>query len=153
VISLSDLSYILLAVFLTLHAVGAHYTYSQVPLGDWLKDALHLSRNHFDRIVHFAFGLLLAYPVREFLLRAVGVKNFWAYYAPVSAILAFSGFFEIVESWVAMLVSPELGDAYLGTQGDIWDAQKDMTVAFVGAILTMVIAAAVPRRAVAPLSR
>jgi putative membrane protein len=142
----SDLSYVLLTVFVTLHAVGAHYTYAEVPLGHWLKDAFHLSRNHFDRLVHFAFGLLLAYPIREFILRAVGVKNLWAYYAPVSAILAFSGFFEIVESWVAMLVSPELGQAYLGTQGDIWDAQKDMTAALVGAITARAVATAAPRR-------
>jgi putative membrane protein len=141
----SDLSYLLITIFMMLHAVGAHYTYAEVPFGFWLKDALHLSRNHFDRLVHFAFGLLAAYPIREVLVRRVGVRGFWTYYMPVSAVLSFSGFFEIVESWVAQLVSPELGNAYLGTQGDEWDAQKDMTAAFTGALLAMVITLAVPK--------
>ena len=104
----SDLSYILIAVFMTLHAIGAHYTYSKVPFGFWLKDAFDLSRNHFDRIVHFAFGLLLAYPIRELLLRTAHVRGFWSYYLPVSATLALSGLFEVIESWVAQIVSPEL---------------------------------------------
>ncbi|MCA9422875.1 MAG: DUF2238 domain-containing protein, partial [Nitrospira sp.] len=136
---LSDLSYLLLTVFLTLHAVGAHYTYSKVPLGFWIQDMLGLDRNHFDRIAHFSFGLLLAYPLRELFLRRVQVQGFWAYYLPISGILALSGFFEILESWVALLVSPELGEAYLGTQGDEWDAQKDMTVAVIGAFLTIML--------------
>lgn len=136
---LSDLSYLLLTVFLTLHAVGAHYTYSKVPLGFWMQNWWGLERNHFDRIAHFSFGLLLAYPLRELFLRRVNVHGFWAYYLPISGILALSGFFEIIESWVALLVSPELGEAYLGTQGDEWDAQKDMTVAVIGAFLTIML--------------
>ena len=136
---LSDLSYLLLTVFLTCHAVGAHYTYSKVPLGFWMQNWWGLERNHFDRIAHFSFGLLLAYPLRELFLRRVNVHGFWAYYLPISGILALSGFFEIIESWVALLVSPELGEAYLGTQGDEWDAQKDMTVAVIGAFLTIML--------------
>ncbi len=137
--SLSDLSYIFLAVFMTLHAIGAHYTYSKVPLGFWMQEWWGLERNHFDRIAHFSFGLLLAYPLRELFLRRVHVRGFWAYYLPISGILALSGFFEIIESWVALLVRPELGEAYLGTQGDEWDAQKDMTVAVIGAFLTIML--------------
>jgi putative membrane protein len=137
---LSDLSYLFITVFLTLHAIGAHYTYSKVPLGFWMKDLWGLERNHFDRIAHFSFGLLLAYPLRELFLRRVHVRGFWVYYLPISGIMALSGFFEVAESWVAQLVSPELGDAYLGTQGDEWDAQKDMTVAVIGAFLTMLAA-------------
>ena len=133
----SNLSYVLITVFMTLHAIGAHYTYEQVPLGFWIKDLFHLSRNHFDRVVHFAFGLLLAYPIREVFVRTTHVVGGWTYIIPVVLLLAFSGFFEIIESWVAQIVSPELGDAYLGTQGDIWDAQKDMTAAFCGALLSM----------------
>ena len=136
---LSDLSYIFLTVFMTLHAIGAHYTYSKVPLGFWMQDWWGFERNHFDRIAHFSFGLLLAYPLRELFLRRVNVRGFWAYYLPISGILALSGFFEIIESWVALLVSPELGEAYLGTQGDEWDAQKDMTVAVIGAFLTIML--------------
>lgn len=133
----SNLSYCLIAFFLTLHAVGAHYTYAEVPLGFWLKDVFSLSRNPFDRIVHFAYGALLVYPVREILTRLAGIGGLWSYYLPASAILAQSGLFEIIESVVAALVSPELGSAYLGTQGDEWDAQKDMASAFSGAVLAM----------------
>lgn len=133
----SRLSYCLIALFMTLHAVGAHYTYAEVPLGFWLKDVFSLSRNPFDRIVHFAYGALLVYPVREILTRLAGIGGLWSYYLPASAILAQSGLFEIIESVVAALVSPELGSAYLGTQGDEWDAQKDMASAFSGAVLAM----------------
>ena len=135
----SGVSYGLIACFMTLHAVGAHYTYAEVPLGFWLKDLFSLSRNPFDRIVHFAYGVLLAYPVREVLIRLAGVRGVWSYYLPASLILAQSGLFEIIESVVAVFVSPELGSAYLGTQGDEWDAQKDMASAFGGAALAMII--------------
>ncbi len=135
----SGVSYGLIACFMTLHAVGAHYTYAEVPFGFWLKDLFPLSRNPFDRIVHFAYGALLAYPVREMLIRLAGVRGLWSYYLPASLILAQSGLFEIIESVVAAFVSPELGSAYLGTQGDEWDAQKDMASAFGGAALAMII--------------
>jgi putative membrane protein len=131
----SDLSYLLIAIFMTLHAVGAHHTYSEVPVGFWLKDALGLSRNHFDRIVHFAFGLLLAYPIRELLIRRAGAHDPWSYVLAVTVVQACSDLFEIIESWVALIVEPDLGNAYLGTQGDEWDAQRDMTAAFTGAVL------------------
>jgi putative membrane protein len=153
----STLSYVLITVFLSLHAVGAHYTYAEVPFGFWLRDALGLSRNPFDRLVHFAYGLLLAYPLRELLIRLAGLESFWSYYLPISGMLAQSGFFEIVEAVVAQIVSPELGAAYLGTQGDEWDAQKDMIAALLGAVLCMtvvLIAAATSSRSRAvPLQR
>ena len=130
-------SYYLILAFLLLHAIGAHYTYSEVPFGFWLKDALALSRNPFDRLVHFAYGLLLVYPLREVLMRLAGVRGMWVSYLAISGILAQSGFFEVIEAIVAMIVSPELGSLYLGTQGDEWDAQKDMAAAFFGALLTI----------------
>lgn len=139
---LSDLSYLLIIAFLTLHAVGAHYTYSAVPLGFWLQDAFDLSRNHFDRIVHFAYGLLMAYPVREVFLRVANSRGFWAYYLPLDVTLAFSALFEIIEALIAQFVTPNLGNAYLGTQGDVWDAQKDMAAAMVGSLLCMALTAA-----------
>jgi len=142
----STLSYVLVTAFLTLHAVGAHYTYAEVPFGFWLQQVFGLSRNPFDRLVHFAYGLLLVYPLRELLIRLAGVCNFWAYYLPVSGMLAQSGFFEIVEAVVAQIVSPELGTAYLGTQGDEWDAQKDMIAALSGAFLTIMLVMVVTRR-------
>ena len=130
-------SYYLITAFLVLHAIGAHYTYAEVPFGFWLKDAWALTRNPFDRIVHFAYGALLVYPLREMLVRLAGVRGLWATALSVSVILAQSGFFEVIEAIVAMLVNPELGNLYLGTQGDEWDAQKDMAAAFVGSLLTM----------------
>jgi putative membrane protein len=132
-------SYVLITAFLSLHAVGAHYTYAEVPFGFWLQQAFGLSRNPFDRLVHFAYGLFLAYPLRELLIRLAGVQGLWSYYLPVSGMLAQSGLFEIVEALIAEIVSPELGAAYLGMQGDQWDAQKDMLVAFAGALLCMVV--------------
>ncbi len=143
IFSFSTLSYGLITIFLTLHTVAAHYTYSEVPAGSWLKEFLALERNHFDRLAHFLFGLLMTYPLRELLVRTVPLGGFWGFVLPVAVLLALSGLFEIVESWVAQVVSPELGHAYLGTQGDIWDAQKDMTAALCGAILCMTLTAAV----------
>ncbi len=139
-------SYLLITAFLSLHAVGAHYTYAEVPFGFWLQQVFGLARNPFDRLVHFAYGLLLAYPLREILIRLAGVEEFWSYYLPVSGMLAQSGFFEIVEAVVAQLVSPELGAAYLGTQGDEWDAQKDMVAAFAGALLCMTLTLVIAKR-------
>ena len=137
VFPLSDLSYLLITAFLTLHAIGAHYTYAQVPLGFWIQHALGLSRNHFDRIVHFSFGLLMAYPIREVFLRVANARGFWAYYLPLDVTLAFSALYEIMEMVIATMVAPGTGDAWLGTQGDVWDPQKDMGLAALGALLCM----------------
>jgi putative membrane protein len=133
-------SYCLIGLFLVLHAFGAHYTYAEVPLGYWLQDLLGLSRNPFDRIAHLAYGLLLVYPIRELLVRRAGIAGLWSYALPVCVILAQSGFFEVLEAIVAMIVSPELGNIYLGTQGDEWDAQHDMAAALTGSVLTMCVA-------------
>lgn len=137
--SLSDLSYLLITAFMILHSVGSHYTYAEVPFGFWLQDAFHLSRNHYDRIVHFGFGLLMAYPIREIFLRVANARGFWAYYLPLDVTLAFSGLYEIIEWLAASATNPELGTAYLGTQGDVWDAQKDMGLAALGALVCMVV--------------
>jgi putative membrane protein len=133
---LSDTSYVLIFLFLVMHAAGAHYTYAEVPLGYWLRDTLHLERNHFDRIVHFSFGIM-AYPVQEILLGTTSVPGYWRYILPVSIVVSLSGFFEVVEAVIAVLVNPELGAAYLGLQGDVWDAQKDMALAILGALLVV----------------
>lgn len=134
---LSDLSYLLLFVFMTLHAIGAHYTYGQVPLGYWIRDQFGWNRNDFDRIAHFAYGLLFAYPIREIFVRTLAVKGFWSYFLPVDVILATSAFFELLEAWIAQIVKPELANQYLGSQGDFFDAQNDMATALMGAILAM----------------
>jgi putative membrane protein len=142
----SNVSYGLIFAFLVLHAVGAHYTYSLVPLGDWVREALDLSRNHYDRFVHFGFGLLLGYPLREMTLRIVHVHRVWSYLAPLVVVLALGALYEIIESWAAQLAAPSVGIAYLGAQGDTWDGEKDMTLAFLGAALAMSITAVYRKR-------
>jgi putative membrane protein len=133
----SNLSYGLFTLFLSLHLIGAHYTYTETPPGFWLQALFDLERNHYDRILHFCYGLLCAYPFHEILLRAAAVRPAWSYFPAVCGVLSFSAFYELIEAVVAMLVSPETGDAYLGTQGDIWDGQKDMFLAFSGAVIAM----------------
>ena len=144
----SRVSYTLIFVFLCLHAVGAHYTYAEVPYqqawklltGGSLNAALGLSeRNHFDRLVHFSYGLLLAYPLRELFLRVADVRGFWGYFLPLDFTLASSALFELIEAAVATLVADDLGAAYLGTQGDVWDAHKDMALAGLGAVIAMLV--------------
>ncbi len=144
----SNLSYALILVFLAFHAIGAHYTYAKVPIGFWLQDWLHLSRNHYDRIIHFAFGFLLLYPMRELFICSAHARPKWANWLAASALWALSSFFEILEGIIAQIVRPDLGTAYLGTQGDIWDAQKDMACAFVGAVLFAIAVAVCERRRV-----
>jgi len=142
---LSDLSYLLITAFLTLHTIGAHYTYSDVPFGFWLQHKFGFARNPFDRIVHFSFGLLMAYPIREVFLRVANARGFWAYYLPLDVTLAFSAVYEIMEMVIATMVAPGTGDAWLGTQGDVWDPQKDMGLAALGALLCMCLTALVRR--------
>ena len=142
---LSRVSYLLVFLFLCLHEVGAHYTYAEVPYDAWveavtgrsLQDMLGLERNHFDRLVHFLFGLLLAYPIREVFLRIAAARGFWAYYLPLDVTMASSMVFELIEWGAAEVFGGDLGIAYLGTQGDVWDAHKDMALASIGALLAM----------------
>jgi putative membrane protein len=138
---LSDLSYLLITAFLMLHAIGAHYTYSEVPFGFWIQRTFGFTRNPFDRIVHLSFGLLMAYPIREVFLGVANARGFWAYYLPLNVTLAFSAVYEIMEMVIATMVAPGTGDAWLGTQGDVWDAQKDMGLAALGALLCMCVTA------------
>jgi putative membrane protein len=141
---ISDVSYALVIAFFLLHAVGAHYTYSEVPLGHWLKDALGMERNHFDRIVHFAWGLLATYPLRD-LTRLDRLRPFWSLFLPAMLILSWSGAYEIIEAIVAWIVNPELGQAYLGTQGDIWDGQWDVGLATLGSLIAVAVTAIAER--------
>lgn len=136
-LQLSNSSYLFIVLFLLLHMVGAHYTYAKMPLGLWAKDFFGFSRNHFDRVAHFGFGFVLAFPVRELLLRFSGIRRGWSFWIAAGVILAVSGFFEILESIVAEIVAPGKGVDWLGGQGDEWDAQNDMLSAFLGALLMM----------------
>ncbi|BBM00528.1 hypothetical protein GL2_06020 [Microbulbifer sp. GL-2] len=139
VFPLSSVSYTLITLFMCLHVIGSHYTYAEVPFGYILQEWLGAERNMYDRLVHFSFGLLLAYPVREVLVRLAGLHGFWAYFFPVDVTFALSSIYEIIEWLAARTVSPELGMAFLGSQGDIWDAQKDMLLAGLGSILAMLV--------------
>ncbi|HWB06464.1 MAG TPA: DUF2238 domain-containing protein [Verrucomicrobiales bacterium] len=136
---LSNATYVLAFLFLVLHTAGAHYRYADVPLGYWLQNTFSLTRNHFDRIVHLSYGLLLTWPACEILVRACGLRGFWAGAMPPMLIVAISGLFEILEALVAAIVEPELGAAYLGIQGDVWDAQQDMALALAGTIPAVVV--------------
>jgi putative membrane protein len=146
VLPLSVASYLLTGAFITLHTIGAHYTYARVPLGDWLSLFAGDGLNDYDRIVHFAFGLLLAAPLRDAFARIANARGLLLYYLPVMTIVGLSGLWEILESWVAQIVSPELGAAYVGAQGDIWDAQKDMAAALYGALLWLALSVWARRR-------
>jgi putative membrane protein len=139
----SDLSYLLICVYLILHVYGSKYTYAENPLGYWLKDTFHLERNHYDRIVHFSFGFLLAYPMREMFLSWLRFPIWVAWILPIEITLSISGFYELIEWAVADVFFPSQGVAYLGTQGDIWDAQKDIFLATLGAVLATTIVSSI----------
>lgn len=138
----SDTSYTFVFLFLMLHVYGSQYQYAENPFGEWLRNTYDLSRNHYDRLVHFGFGLLLAYPIHELLAFKFKAGKFLSYLMPLEIILSLSALYEIVEWIVADVVfkSDDQGMAYLGAQGDVWDAQKDMALALAGAALTISIA-------------
>lgn len=133
----SNLSYGLIFAYMMFHIVGSHYTYAEVPFGFWMRDAFDIARNHYDRIVHFFFGFLLAYPLREAAVRITSAKGVWGFYIPIEFVLAFSAIYEIIEWIIAIMFGGDLGIAYLGTQGDVWDAIKDMALAGSGAAIAM----------------
>ena len=135
---LSNFSYLLVALFLGFHAIGAHYTYSETPLGAWLQDVLGEDRNHYDRVVHLLFGLLGAYPLREVISRTARVGGLKASLHTFAALLALSSAYEMIEWIVAKIVSPEAALAYLGTQGDVFDAQKDTILGAIGAAVALI---------------
>ncbi|UXI66893.1 DUF2238 domain-containing protein [Tahibacter amnicola] len=133
----------LLSWLLTIHAViliyGGHYTYAETPLGEWARDAFGLGRNHYDRLGHFAQGFIPAILARELLLRTSPLRpGGWLFYLVVAAALSFSAFFELIEWWAA-LVWGAAADAFLATQGDVWDTQADMACALVGAIVAQLV--------------
>ncbi len=135
----SILSYTFITIFMILHVIGSHYTYAEVPWGVTLGEWLGTERNMYDRLVHLLFGVLFVYPVREMSVRIAKTKGFWGYFVPFMIISSFAGFYEIVEWVAASVVDPEAGAAFLGSQGDIWDAQKDMLLAIVGSLGTLFI--------------
>ncbi|WP_193169981.1 DUF2238 domain-containing protein [Nisaea nitritireducens] len=159
--TLSLLSFLSIVAFLSLHAVGAHYTYSLVPYDHWtealagvsVSDWFGAARNHYDRVVHFAYGLLLTGPIREVLGVGAGLRAIGYFFVPAMMILGFSAAYEVVEWCAAELFGAELGIAYVGAQGDLWDAQKDMALAGAGALLVSAIGFAMRNRGPIPERR
>lgn len=141
----SDLSYLLICVYLCLHVYGSKYTYANNTFGFWLQEVFDLSRNHYDRIVHFCFGFLLAYPMREIFLKWLKYPRWVAWLLPIEITLSVSSLYELIEWAVADIFFKAQGDSYLGTQGDVWDAQKDIFLAFLGAILATTIVSLIKR--------
>lgn len=143
----SNASYACLFAFLVLHTIGAHYTYSEVPYDDWaralagqsLNGILGWERNHYDRLVHFSYGLLLLPASVELLDRVAPPRGLWRSLLPVLFIMSHSVIYELIEWGAAAAFGGDLGQAYLGTQGDVWDAQKDTALATLGAITSMTI--------------
>lgn len=136
---ISEFSWTFLTLFMILHITGSHWTYANVPAGDTLADIIGSSRNLFDRIVHFSFGLLLAYPIREVFIRLTGAKGFWSYYFPFDIILSLSALYEIFEWLTALAVSSKDAAVFIGSQGDFWDTQKDMSAAAIGAVIAITV--------------
>ncbi len=147
---MSNISYTLMFLFMMLHILGAHYTYSEVPYNsaifNWtgfdVDQFFGFARNMYDRLVHFSFGLLFYYPAREVFNRFAETKGIWALYFPLDLMAALSMVYELLEYGIVLVYGADgVGATYLGSQGDIWDAQKDMFLATLGAVITMLIVA------------
>ena len=132
---------------------GGYYTYAETPLGNWAKDFFGLSRNPYDRVGHVALGVFPAFVTREVLLRKTPLqRGGWLYFIVISIILAIAAFWELLEWWVAMIVASDVGQAFLGSQGDIWDAQWDMVLALIGAMVALPILSRCHDRSMARLT-
>ncbi len=134
---LSHGSYVGLALFLALHTYGAHGSYGATPIDPLLQLLFGGGRLPYDRLVHLAYGVLLAGPIREALMRLAGLRGFAADALAVAVVLATGAFYELIEMWVAGLVAPEMGTMFLGAQGDPWDAQHDMKLELFGAVAVL----------------
>ncbi len=133
---LSMLLYRLLFLHGVILMIGGHYTYAEVPIGDWFRDTFDLARNHYDRLGHLAQGFVPAILAREILLRKTALtRGSWLAFLSISVCLAFSAFYELLEWWSALVLGAD-ANAVLGTQGDPWDTQWDMFLALLGAMLS-----------------
>ena len=136
--ALTPLVYVLVLLHCIILIVGGHYTYAEVPIGDWVAEQFGQSRNNYDKLGHFAQGFVPAVVAREILVRKKVVPSArWRDFFVVSFCLGFSAFYELIEWWVALL-SEEAADSFLGTQGYVWDTQSDMAWALFGAVLALV---------------
>ena len=131
------LAYYMIFIYLFVQSWGGHFTYAEAAPFNWLRDHFQLKRNDYDRLAHFMLGFLVAIPVREILMQVIQTSRRWLAFITASIILAIGAFYEFIEWWVAVLATPNLGDKFLGTQGDIWDTQWEMFLALVGAVITL----------------
>lgn len=147
---LSHFLYVCIFLHIQILVYGGYYTYAETPLGNWAKTTFHLARNHYDRVGHFALGVAPALLAREILLRQTPLKRGgWLFFLVCSIVLAFAAFWELLEWWTALLAAPDVGVAFLGSQGDVWDAQWDMLLALIGALITLPLFAKVHDRSMA----
>lgn len=149
---LTRLAYVLILVHCIILMVGGHYTYAKVPAFDWLKDVFDMQRNNYDKVGHFAQGFVPAIVAREIIIRKDIVSgSAWISFFTVCFCLAFSAFYELIEWWVALL-SGSSAEAFLGTQGYVWDTQSDMALALIGAISSLLLLKRLHDRQIAALS-
>ena len=135
---LSHWVYVGVFIHVNILVYGGYYTYALTPLGNWVKEAFHLARNHYDRVGHIALGVFPSFITREVLLRCTPLtRGGWLYFLVLSVVLAVAAFWELLEWWVTLLVAGDVGQAFLGSQGDIWDAQWDMLLALLGAAVAL----------------
>ena len=131
---------------------GGYYTYAETPLGNWAQEEFKLSRNHYDRVGHVALGVFPAFIIREVLLRKTPLrKGGWLYFIIICIVLAVAAFWELLEWWTTLFVAPDVGIAFLGSQGDIWDAQWDMFLALIGAMVALPILSRLHDRSIAQI--
>ena len=135
---MSQMAYLCVFIHVLILVYGGYYTYAETPLGNWAKEVFGFSRNHYDRVGHIALGVFPAFIVREVLLRKTPLqRGGWLYFIVISIVLAVAAFWELLEWWITLIVASDIGTAFLGSQGDIWDAQWDMFLALVGAMLVL----------------
>jgi len=131
----NNISHLLITVYLMLHLTGAHYAYKYAPLDFWYKNTFHSEHGVSDWIVHFSFGLLMVYPLQDILFRLAKTRLIWIHAIAFTVIMAVSAIFEILEMVVGFVANPQLGQQYLGLQGDVLDTQKDMLMALIGSLI------------------
>ena len=147
---LSHVVYVTVFVHVLVLIYGGYYTYALTPLGNWVKEALGLARNHYDRVGHVALGVFPVFLAREVLLRTSPLeRGKWLTALSVSLVFSFAAFWELLEWWVTLVVAGDVGQAFLGSQGDIWDAQWDMLLALLGALAALALASGVHDRSLA----
>lgn len=151
---MSQMVYVCVFFHVLILVYGGYYTYAETPLGNWAKDFFGFSRNHYDRVGHVALGVFPAFVIREVLLRQTPLqRGGWLYFIIISIVLAVAAFWELLEWWIALIVASDVGSAFLGSQGDVWDAQWDMFLALVGAMIVLPLFAGLHDRSMAKLFR